>query len=145
MKSIRVTLLFLLFCFNFNAVHAQLSSLGLDRNIGGSNQFKESKNKSKQEFDFVQASTDSMTEELQLDGFQSAAVKNIIADYKNTVISISQESIPDEGKSEKMEKAKEKMETKIVSLLNKDQVVLFQALKEKKEKKVKKKDKKSQD
>jgi hypothetical protein len=37
------------------------------------------------------------------------------------------------------------METKIVSLLNKDQVVLFQALKEKKEKKGKKKDKKSQD
>lgn len=126
---------------NFNSAKAQLSSLGLDRSIGGSGHFKETKDKSKKEFDFVQASTDNMTKQLKLDGFQSAAVKNIIEEYKNRVISINTETIPDEGKMEKMEKEKEKMESKIITLLNKDQVVLFQEMKDKKEKKGKKKGK----
>lgn len=141
MKSIISSLLFFMMLLTFSSAEAQLSSLGMDRSIGGSGQFKPTKDKSKKEFDFVQASTDNMTKQLKLDGFQSAAVKNIIEDYKNRVISISAETIPDEGKMEKMEKEKDKMETKILALLNKDQVVLFQEMKDKKEKKGKKKGK----
>jgi hypothetical protein len=144
MKFRFTALVFVFAFFTISSAQAQLSSLGLDRRIGGSGQFQPSKNKTKdKDFDYVKASADNMTKELALDGFQSAAVKNFIQDYYNSIVSINAEEIPDEGKMEKMNKEKEKMEAKIISVLNKVQIEKFNAMKEKMEKKGKKKKKKS--
>ncbi|WP_298155690.1 hypothetical protein [Flavobacterium sp.] len=108
---------------------------GVDRSIGGPGQFQTKNKDKKSEFDFVQASTDKMAKELSLDDFQKAATKNIIQEYKEKVLSISAEEIPDTGKSEKMNLEKDKMEAKLKELLNKDQLAKFQALKDKMDKK----------
>ncbi len=109
---------------------------GVDHRIGGPGQFKESKNKNNnKEFDFVQASADKMAKELSLDDFQKAAAKNFIQEYKDQVMSITVEEIPDSGKNEKINIVKEKMEAKIKQLLNKEQLAKFEALKNKAEKK----------
>ncbi|AWI25932.1 hypothetical protein [Flavobacterium pallidum] len=128
-------IIFILAVF-FTSISIQAQYGGVDRSIGGPGQFQQSKNKEKKsEFDFVQASTDKMAKELSLDDFQKAAAKNIIEDYKNQVISISAEEIPDTGKNEKINVVKDKMEAKIKQLLNKDQLVKFEAMKNKSEKK----------
>lgn len=136
MKNIKL-IAAVVFCLASFFAEAQLSSLGLDRRIGGQGQFHDSKNKDKKksEFDFVQASTDKMAKELSLDDFQKAATKNIIEDYKNQILSINAEEIPDSGKYEKINIVKDKMEAKIMQLLNKDQLAKFEAMKNKADKK----------
>ncbi|WP_146171746.1 hypothetical protein [Flavobacterium magnum] len=139
MKQILVLAVFIFSSFSIQAQYG-----GVDRSIGGPGQFQTGKKKDKKsDFDFVQASTDKMTKELSLDDFQKAAVKNIIDDYKNQVMSITVEEIPDTGKSEKMNTAKDKMEAKIRQLLNKEQLLKFENLKNKAEKKDKGKKKDS--
>jgi hypothetical protein len=131
----------------FASASMQAQYGGVDHRIGGPGQFHETKNKDrkKSEFDFVQASIDKMTKELSLDDFQKAAAKNIIQDYKDQVMSISVEEIPDSGKSEKINIVKDKMEAKIKQLLNKEQLVKFEAMKTKADKKDKSGDKKEKD
>ncbi len=144
MKLRFIILLFIITFFTIDA-SAQFNNAGLDRRIGGANQFKSTKNKIKEkDFDFVKSSSENLTAELGLDGLQSAAVKNFMQDYYNSIISINAEEIPDAGKMEKMNAQKDKMEAQVLSVLNKTQIEKFNTLKEKQEKKGKKKSKNSE-
>lgn len=139
MKTIVLNIVFLLFLGQLG--YGQLNTLGLDRSIGGSGMFaKGSKNKeNKKPADLVKLSADNMERELKLDAFQKAAATTYIEQYKNDLDGIYLLDIPDDGKMEKMNVAKDKMETGILSLLRPDQVVLFNDLKDKKGKKGKRK------
>lgn len=93
--------------------------------------------------DFAQASTDHLTKILKLDGFQSAAIKTFMNDYKKEVESLSQIEMPNEAKAEKYNVANQKLENKIMGMLNAEQKVLYENEKNKRDKKKKKgKDKK---
>ena len=134
MKVNTLYVLLIAICFTSYSSHAQLSSLGLDRSVGGSGMFKQTKkpkDKNKQ-VDFVQEAVDGMEEKLSLDAFQKAAIKLVIEDYKNAMESIYSEPIPDEGKAEKGKIAEEKLEAKMIALLKDEQIVTYLALKNKK-------------
>ena len=100
---------------------------------------------SKEPVDQVQAGTDQLTKELNLDGFQAAIVKNIIADYVKAVSNISAEQIPPQAKHDKISFEVTKMEDKVIEILNAKQKVMFQEIKDKKGKKGKKSKKKGAD
>lgn len=138
-KNISLALLILLF-FTVTA-NAQYGNGGLDRRISGqTGSFKSRKND--KPIDYVQASVDNISKNLNLDGFQSAIIKTILEDFKDKTIAISMEEIPDEGKNEKIKTEKDKMESKIMEILNPKQKEKFQDMKNKLDKKDKKKDKK---
>lgn len=89
-------------------------------------------NKSKKEpVNQVEVMTENMTTKLNLDGFQSAIVKNIIAEYLKTVDGVFIEDIPDEAKTEKSKIAQNVMEAKFAEILNDKQKVLLEDLKNK--------------
>ena len=140
--KIKILILFTFLVSNF--ANAQYRNNGMDRSIGGQNQNYAPK-KNQKPIDQVQASTDKLTKELNLDGFQAAVLKNIIEDYKNTSTSITAQQIPDEAKFEKLKIENEKMEAKILEILNDEQKIKFKELKNKAEKKDKKKKKGKKD
>lgn len=140
--KIKILILFTFLVSNF--ANAQYRNNGMDRSIGGQNQNYAPK-KNQKPIDQVQASTDKLTKELNLDGFQAAVLKNIIEDYKNTSTSITAQQIPDEAKFEKLKIENEKMEAKILEILNDEQKTKFKELKNKAEKKDKKKKKGKKD
>ena len=113
----------------------------IDRRMGGQGQERTSSNKDKKPFDFVQASTESLTKQLSLDAFQAAVVKTYIEDYKKDIESLNAIAMPTEAKSEKYQAASDKMEAKILTALNKDQVAKFKEYKNRKKGKKDKKEK----
>ena len=98
--------------------------------------------KKKKPIDQVQATTETLTTELELDGFQSAIVRTIVEDYKNTSTSVMEEQVSNELKYEKLTTANNKMEAQILEILNDKQKVKFAALKDKTQNKDKKDKKK---
>ncbi|WP_026704344.1 hypothetical protein [Flavobacterium soli] len=125
-----------------NSSNAQYgNNNGLDRRIM-SGQGQNPHPKKQKPIDQVQASIDILTKELNLDGFQSAILKNIIEDYQTASISITSQEIPQEAKYEKLKIANKKMESQILEILNEEQKTKFEELKNKTEKKKKKKKKK---
>lgn len=144
MKIRTVSLLVFFSLLLSSYANAQYGNTGMDRRISGqTGDFKSKKND--KPLDYVQLSTDNLTKTLNLDGFQSAIVKTILEDFKDKTLAISTEEIPDEGKNEKIKIETEKMETKILEVLNKEQKITFQELKDKKDKKGKKKKKGKKD
>jgi len=139
MKIKIVSLLVLFTLFVSGIANAQYRG-GLDRSIGSQDRYNQPTKKS-EPVDFVKVTTDKMTKDLELDGFQSAVVKNIIEDYMQTYTAIVQEEIPNQGKQEKIKVATDKMESKIIEVLNPKQKDKFQEMKDKLEKKDKKKKK----
>lgn len=118
--------------------------VGLDRSIGGGQRFDNTPRKV-ETIDYVKATVDNLTEQLNLDGFQSAILKNILEDYKKTTTAISEENIPNQAKFEKIKSEKLKMDEQIKKILNDDQKKLFAELKDtKSDKKKKKKNKKKE-
>lgn len=102
-------------------------------------------NKSKKEpVNQVEVMTENMTTKLNLDGFQSAIVKNIIAEYLKTVDGVFIEDIPDEAKTEKSKIAQNVMEAKFAEILNDKQKVLLEDLKKQSSPKKKNKNKKNE-
>ncbi|MGK4569080.1 hypothetical protein [Flavobacterium sp. 3HN19-14] len=79
-----------------------------------------------------------LTQQLSLDAFQAAVIKTYIQDYKKDIEALNVLDIPAEGKTEKYMAAKDKMEAKMLTALNKDQVVKFNEYKNRKDKKGKK-------
>lgn len=118
------------------------------RRGGGMNQMDNTRNaapREKEPVDFVKQSTEKMTKDLNLDGFQSAVVKTIMEDFEKEYKAIVELQIPNEGKQEKVKIASEKMEARVVELLNPEQKIKFAAIKDKAEKKDKKKKKGKKD
>ena len=143
MKLLLAHILFFSMLVPSNDANAQARRSGLGRGISDYEQ--NSSRKSAEPVDQVQAYTDHMTKELSLDGFQAAIVKNIIKDYVDKTSNIATEAIPDQGKYEKMQVEIDKMEAKIAEILNADQKVKFQELKDKRNKKGKKSKKKGKE
>lgn len=117
------------------------SNYGLDRSIDAHNRY--SKPKESKPIDFVKASTESLSKNLNLDGFQEAIIRTHFEDYKNAITSINDEQIPNQAKSEKMQIEMDKLDRKIEEQLNKEQKVKFKEFKNKASKKKKKNDKKN--
>lgn len=133
-KLLHISILFLLVTAVSNA---QFQRTGLDRQI--SNPTPQAQAPSKIEpVDHVQVYSDQITKQLALDGFQAAIIKNIVKDYVNQTTNINVEPIPSEAKYEKIQVAVEKMEKDILEVLNAQQKIKFQELKDQKNKKGKK-------
>ena len=119
------------------------NGMGLDRSIGSGSRYNTPRKT--ESIDYVKATVENMTKELKLDGFQNAILKNIIEEYKNTATAVTLEDIPNEAKFEKIKIEKIKMENRITEMLNDDQKVLFENLKNKGKKKKDKKKKESEE
>lgn len=118
------------------------------RRGGGMNQMDNARYaapREKEPVDFVKESTEKMTKDLNLDGFQSAVVKTIMEDFEKEYKAIVELQIPNEGKQEKVKIASDKMEARVIELLNPEQKIKFAAIKDKAEKKDKKKKKGKKD
>ncbi|MDI1256233.1 MAG: hypothetical protein PSV16_09030 [Flavobacterium sp.] len=124
---------------------AALANAQVDRRINTGQGQGPPPKRDQKPFDFVQASTEVLTKQLSLDTFQAAVVKTYIEDYKKDIEALNVLEIPVEAKAEKYQAAKDKMETKILSVLNKDQVVKFNEYKNRKKDKKGKKDKKDKE
>lgn len=117
----------ILITVNTNAQYGR--NYGLDRSIDAHNRY--STPKKNKPYDFVKESTEKITKELSLDGFQEAVIKTLFEDYKNAVTAISEEQIPDQAKYEKMQIEMDKLDKKIEENLNKSQKLKFADFKKK--------------
>lgn len=132
-------------CFMFgSAAYSQFQNRqsmgGLDRSIGGDNRYKEPPKK--EPVDYVKVMTDNLTTKLALDAFQSAVVKNLIADYMKRSEEILQQDIPDAAKAEKNKIERTAMESKFNEIFTEKQKILFKELTDKNSTSDKKKGKK---
>lgn len=97
---------------------------------GAMNTNMPSENRAKKEpVDQVEVMTKNMTDKLNLDGFQSAIVKNIIGEYIKKVDFLYTQDIPNEAKTEKSKIAQDVMEAKLDEILNEKQKVILADLK----------------
>lgn len=97
---------------------------------GAMNTNMPSENRAKKEpVDQVEVMTKNMTEKLNLDGFQSAIVKNVIGEYIKKVDFLYTQDIPNEAKTEKSKIAQDVMEAKLDEILNEKQKVILADLK----------------
>jgi hypothetical protein len=138
-----------LFVFISSSVFAQMGynngmGGGMNRGMGGgmnrgmgASQYNDTPQKEKK-IDYLQASLDNLEKELSLDTFQKTVIKEILVENQSEMMSISKQDIPDDSKIEKMGIIKEKLQGKIIELLNPDQIEKFAKMKEKMEKKKKK-------
>ncbi|GGD25237.1 hypothetical protein GCM10011343_14240 [Flavobacterium orientale] len=93
--------------------------------------------------DHIEYSVNYLTNELQLDSFQSAAVKSHLTENQKEVEKVLELQISREEKEEKIKILHEKLTADISSLLNEEQKQKFDALQQKNKKKEKKSKKKS--
>ncbi len=115
---------------------------GVDRSIGAANRYN--KPKKQEPIDYAKAMSENLTEKLELDGFQSAIVKNLIDDYVKKANEIGLMDIPNDAKTEKSNNERLTMEAKLTEILNEKQKLLFEDLKNKKSDKKKKGKKKKE-
>ncbi len=140
--------LILFFIIGSIQTHAQFqnngSGVGLDRSIGGAT--RQTEPEKIEPIDYAKIMTEKLTTKLQLDGFQSAVVKNLVENFVKKTGEISVENIPTDAKIEKSSIARKDMEKKFTEIFTEKQKVLFEELlienngKIKKGKKKKKKD-----
>lgn len=103
----------------------------VDRSIGRS-QYKRPK-PSKEKFDFVEETVKYVTKELNLDAFQSAAVREIIEAEKEELVAISQNpDLPEQARKDKGKIISERIDEKILKLLSPEQADKYKKLQEKK-------------
>jgi hypothetical protein len=111
------------------------SSAQVDRRIGNSQYKNDSKNK---QHDPIQTSIDFLKKELKLDAFQEAAVKNLLTDNQAERTKILELDAPDREKVDKINLSLDKFDKELESLLNPEQIKLFEIIKDKRKKASKK-------
>lgn len=99
---------------------------GLDRSIGAETRYNEPHKK--KPVDQVKLMLDNLSKKLELDGFQSAIVKNLIENYIKTTNDIALENIPNDAKIEKSNIERMNMENKFMEIFTDKQKVLFKEL-----------------
>ena len=122
-RGIFFTLFFLLAISN---VEGQVN-----RNIGRSYDTP----KKKKQPDYVELSVQHLTENLSLDSFQEAVVKDILKSSQVEQEKILLLEIPNESKNEQLLAIRENVNNKITAILNPNQIEKFEALKNKVKKK----------
>ena len=127
MKIVR--LLFMLIFLLSGALNVQAQ---LNRNIGRS---YDTPKKKKENVDFVELSVQLLVENLSLDSFQEAVVKDILKNSQVEQEKVLVLDIPNESKNEQLLAVRENVNTKIVAILNPDQIVKFEEMKKKGKKK----------
>lgn len=137
--KITISTLLVLFVLLFsNTSSAQYRNRnGLDRRMMAGQGGNPSPKKQKP-VDQVQVTTERLTTDLELDGFQSAIVRTVVEDYKNSSTAIMEEQVSNEIKYEKLASANMKMEAKILEILNDKQKEKFAEMKDKAQNKDKK-------
>ncbi len=127
MKIVR--LLFMLIFLLSGALNVQAQ---LNRNIGRS---YDTPKKKKDNVDFVELSVQLLVENLSLDSFQEAVVKDILKNSQVEQEKVLVLDIPNESKNEQLLVVRENVNTKIVAILNPEQIVKFEEMKKKGKKK----------
>ena len=117
-----------------------MSFAQLDRRIGRTPQIPN--NNSQKKVDPREASLNYLKKELNLDTFQEAATKTFIEENMKEREYILALDITTEDKIEKLKVSNEKMNTQMNTILNENQKVLLEKLKDKNSKEKKKKVKK---
>ena len=126
--------IFLLVVTQFGAAQYRDGSRfnGVDRSLTG--QTTPSKKKPQEKVDVVELSMQKLTEELTLDSFQAAVIKQLLEDNRKEEEKIIAEDIPNESKFEKIIALREKMNAKIKGVLQPEQVEKFEKMGKKKKK-----------
>jgi hypothetical protein len=106
----------------------------VDRRIGQSSQKAKPEAEKK---DYIEESVTKLTEELTLDSFQQAVIRNIFKDSEKEFINVTEMDIPNESKIEKLGILKLKLVNQIKAMLNPDQLAKYEASEKKKKKKKK--------
>lgn len=137
---------FLTFLFAFlsaSALQAQFYNTGMDRRLGGPGSVPQGPrpDKDKKPIDYVQVSADRMETELKLDALQKAVIKEALGNYYKVATSLQTEDIPAEGKYTRIKAEADKMDKKIIEILNPDQKTKYLDMKARKAAKGKKKGK----
>lgn len=128
-----------LYCILFVLI-TTTSFAQLDRRIGRTPQMNNSNSQKK--VDPKEAALNYLKKELNLDTFQEAATKTFIEENMKEREFIMGLDISDADKIEKLTVSNEKMNTQMKTILNENQKVLLEKLKEKNSKDKKKKSKK---
>ena len=108
---------------------------GVDRSIGSSVRQNKPSKKNAEKKDYADMYTEYMTKEVKLDQLQQAAVKSIVNEHKDSLEEISKSNLPNIEKRDKMQLINDKINTKILKILSKEQTEKFLKLKEEAEKK----------
>ncbi len=139
MKRIAYTLFLVLVACS---TQAQIRNYGMDRRIGGPGSVPSGPtNRERKPVDYVQLSLDRMETNLKLDALQKAVIKEALNDYYKVATALQTEDLPAEGKYEKLKKEAEKMDKRIIEILNAEQKAKYAEMKAKKAEKGKKKGK----
>ena len=118
----------------FTLFFSSVASAQMDRSIGRE-QYKRPKNNKKEKQDFVVITAQYYSKELTLDDFQAAAVREIIEKERDAIMTLGEDK--DASELEKKDRGRviaERIEANMAPLLSKDQLVKFEALKEKRKK-----------
>lgn len=132
-------LLLIVFCIS-TAASAQYNRYGngriggVDRTLNGQ-AYERSKKKKEEKIDYVELSMKKLEEDLKLDSFQSAVIKQLLEANQADQNKIIAEDIPEESKIEKIMASRAKLNDKIKEYLRPDQLETFEALGKKKGKK----------
>lgn len=125
--KLRASYLLLLFTLLFTT----LASAQVDRRIGGGQYRRSAPNGKK--YDFVEESTEYLAKELKLDDFQKAAVRVVVADEKDAVTALNEDTeMTKDEKREKVSAMSKRMYNKIMPLLTKEQGEKFTKIEESK-------------
>lgn len=106
---------------------------GVDRSIGDDAQRNNSRQK--ENLDYAENYAKYLTKEINLDGLQQAVVKSAINDNKDSLEEIYKMDISVMEKKDKIRLINDKISSKILQVLSKDQTEKFLKLKEDAEKK----------
>lgn len=128
MKKIAILLLI------FTTYFTQDLTAQVNRDIGRS--YAQPKKK-KDNIDYLELSSQKLAENLSLDSFQQAVVKDMLKANQTDYERIMALDIPNESKSGKVQELYEKFNTKLSEILNTEQLKKFQEMQEKSKKKKK--------
>ena len=126
MKNLSILLLI------FSAFFTQQLSAQVDRNIG--RDYSQPKKK-KENVDYVEISAQKLADNLTLDSFQQAVVKDMLKVNQTEYEKIMALDIPKESKIEKVQELYEKFNTKLTGILNPEQVKKYEEMQAKAKKK----------
>lgn len=131
-------LIIVLFCFSASAA-AQYGygypGGGVDHRITGKNTGSNKPRKNEEKPDMVELSMKKLNDELTLDSFQFAAIKQMMDDNQEKESRIISDTTPTEIKLEQIVLLREKLHTKIKEVLTPEQITKFEAMTDKKKKK----------
>ncbi|MFP9114676.1 hypothetical protein ACLI1A_12095 [Flavobacterium sp. RHBU_3] len=125
----RITFIFTMICLMFAAAgHSQVN-----RRIAPQQYRNSSPSKEQKKYDFVESSVEYYTKELKLDDFQAAAVRQVYESERDNIEALreSGEDVTTDEKKEKAYAITERIDAKVLKLLNPEQTKKFEELKAK--------------